>query len=115
MSLAESMPSIAAVEASIARVLGAERDAGEAVAEARREADALEERARARARALAERTERRIRAVRAAYEARVSAEIAAIDAQAAAHDTSEPLSAEDAKRLDRALERLAAELAGATP
>jgi outer membrane protein TolC len=110
MSMVESAPPVPAVEAAIARVLGAERDARESVAKAVREAEALNERARAVARSLAERTEQRIRAVRAAYEAHVSAEVAAIDAQAAEQDAGQPLTEIDLERLQRALVALAAEL-----
>jgi len=112
MSTLEALPSETAVEAAIARVLAAEREAHEAVAQATRDADALNERARAEARALAERTERRIQAARAAYERRVIAEIAAIDALAASQDVQQPLSREDRQRLERALEMLARELTG---
>ena len=112
MSTVEALPSEAAVEGAIARVLAAERDAHDAVAQATREADALNEKARADARALAERTERRIQAARGAYERRVSAEVAAIDAQAASQDVQQPLTADDWRRLERALEILAAEMTG---
>ena len=112
MPTVESTASTTVVEAAIARVLAAERDGRDAADQARRDADALEERARAAARALADRTARRIARIRSAYEARVAAEVAAIDAQAAAHDAVEALSAEDTERLDAALSRLAAELAG---
>ena len=112
MSRAEALPLEATIEAAIARVLAAERDAREAVARATRDADALNEKARADARALADRTERRIRSVRAAYERKVAAEIAAIDAQAASQDERQALSAEDLQRLERALGALAAELTG---
>ena len=112
MSTVEVLPSETAVEAAIARVLAAERDAHEAVEHATREAEAMNEKARADARALAERTERRIQRARAAYERMVSTEVAAIDAQAASQDEQQTLSADDWHRLERALETLAAELTG---
>jgi predicted component of type VI protein secretion system len=112
MSTVEALPSATAVEAAIARVLRAEREAHEAVDRATRDAEALNERARADARALAERTERRIQSVRAAYERKVTEEVAAIDAQAAAQDVQQALSVDDWRRLERALEALAAALTG---
>jgi hypothetical protein len=112
MSRVEALPPEAAIEAAIARVLAAERDAREAVERATRNADALNEKARADARALADRTERRIRSVRAAYERKVTEEIAAIDAQAASQDVLQALSPDDGRRLERALQALAAELTG---
>lgn len=112
MPSTESTPAERAVEAEISRVLTAERDAKDAVAHATRDAVERNERARAAARALAERTEGRIRAVRAASEARTAAEVAAIDAQSAEQDTSQPLSADDLRHLERALAALATELTG---
>jgi hypothetical protein len=115
MPNAEYAPAEAAVEAAIARVLNAERDAREAVAQATRDAAAMNENARGVARALAERTERRIRAVRAAFEATVAVEVAAIDAEATAQDASGPLSTNDLERLERTIAALAAELTATPP
>ncbi len=112
MPVIEPPPTQAAAEAAITRVLTAERDALETIAQALRDAEAMNENARAAARALGERTERRIRAVRGAFAARVAAEVAAIDAQAAAQDAGQPLSADELDRLERAVAALAAELTG---
>jgi hypothetical protein len=115
MPNAEYAPAETAVEAAITRVLSAERDAREAVAQATRDAAAMSENARGAARALAERTERRIGTVRAAFEAVVAADVAAIDADATAQDASQPLSADDLHRLERAIAALAAELTATLP
>ena len=111
--MSEQSPSAATVaEASIARVLAAERSARDAVAQANQDAKTLEERARAEARSLAERTERRINAIRLAFDARARAEVAAIEAQASTGDANGSLSQEDMLRLDRAMAAMAAELSG---
>ena len=69
-----------AAQAAIAEVLGAERDAREAIGHARLEVHSIDEAARAAARAVADRTERRVRAVVDAFERRLSQQLAAIDA-----------------------------------
>jgi len=112
MSTVEPLPTEATAEAAITRVLNAERDAREAIAQATREAVTMQENARAAARALSERTERRIREVRAALAARLAAEVEAIDAQAAAQDAGQALGAAELARLERAVAALAAELTG---
>ncbi len=112
MPTVEPQTTDATAEAAINRVLSAERDAREAIAQATREADTMNESARAAARALGERTERRIRALRAAFAARLAAEVDAIDVQAAAQDAGQPLSADELDHLERAVAALAAELTG---
>jgi len=99
-----------AVDAAIARVLDAERAAGDAVAQAGETAAAMTEDARAAARALATRTERRIRSIRAAFEARTAAEVAALDAAATDAGAQHALTPEERARLDAAVAILAAEL-----
>ena len=88
-----------AAEAAIARVLGAEREAREAIEQARLQVDPIVERARLDARALDERTARRIRAVVDAFERELAERLAEIDAAA----------------LQRAVRALAAELITAPP
>ena len=99
-----------AVDAAIARVLGAERDARDAVLAAERTAAAMAEAGRAAARAVAERTERRIRQVRVAFEARASAEVTALDAAAAEAGARHDLTPDELARLDAAVATLAARL-----
>lgn len=115
MPNAEYAPAEGAVEAAITRILSAERDARQTVAQATRDAAAMSENARRASRALAERTERRIGAARAAFGAAVAAKVAAIDAEATAQDTSQPLSADDLDHLDVAIAALAAELTATRP
>lgn len=101
------------VEAAIARVLACERDAREAIAQARLDAEQIAESGRAAARALAERTELRIRAIRAAFERRLSAELAALLAADDEIPAEAGLSITDVVQLERAVTALAAELTGA--
>ncbi len=102
-------------ELAIARVLGAERDAREAVDRARLEVNQIAETARSAARALAQRTERRIRAVVDAFERDVDTRVAAIDAEAQRLDHPQPLGADELDVLQRAVRGLARELTGARP
>lgn len=102
-----------AAEAAIARVLGAERDAREAVERARAEVDRIAEDARLADRALAERTERRIRSVVAAFERELAERVAALDSAAAGLTTPRALSTGELANLRRAVRVLARELVGA--
>ena len=99
-------------QASIARVLAAERDAREAVERARQEVDQIAEGARAASRAVAERTERRIRAIVSAFERETASRVAEIDAEADRLDSPQPLNAEELAALQRAVQSLARELIG---
>ena len=100
---------------AIARVLGAERKAREAVELSRLEVNQIAENARSAARLLSERTERRIRAVVGAFERDRAARVAAIDAEAARLDAPQPLTGEELAALQRAVQALARELTGAPP
>jgi hypothetical protein len=104
-----------AAQASIARVLAAERDAREAIARARIEVDAIAEGARSASRALAERTERRIRAIVNTFERDTAARVAAIDAEADRLDSPQPLDSEELAALQRAVQALARDLIGVRP
>jgi polyhydroxyalkanoate synthesis regulator phasin len=99
-------------QASIARVLVAERDAREAVERARQEVDQIAEGARAASRAVAERTERRIRAIVSAFEREAASRVAEIDAEADRLDSPQPLNAEELAALQRAVLSLARDLIG---
>ncbi len=99
-------------QASIARVLAAERVAREAVERARREVDEIAEGARAASRAVAERTERRIRAIVSAFERETASRVVAIDAEADRLDSPQPLNAQEMAALQRAVQSLARDLFG---
>ena len=104
-----------AVQAAIAEVLAAERDARAAIGRARLEVNAIDENARAVARRVAERTERRARAVVDAFERELSRRLAALDAEASQLDLAQPLMGEETAALQRALRTLARNLIGAQP
>jgi len=104
-----------AAEAAIARVLAAEREAREAIEQARLQVDAIVERARVGARALDERTARRIRAVVDAFEREVAERLAEIEAAAEEASRAEPLSDDETAALQRAVRALAVELVTAPP
>jgi len=109
------VPSTDAVDAAIARVLDAERDARESVAQAGATAQAMLEASRSSVRALNARTERRIRGVRAAFEEGASGEVAALDATAAEAGHEHALGAAELARVDAAVEALAANLTESGP
>lgn len=104
-----------AVQAAIAEVLAAERDARDAIGRARLEVNAIDESARAEARRVAERTERRARAVADAFERELARRLAAIDAEASQLDIAQPLAGEETAALQRALRAVARKLIGAQP
>jgi hypothetical protein len=103
------------VEAAIARVLDAERDARAAVAASQREAEAIRADARTRDKRIAERAAARIATIRAGMAERRSARLAAVEAEGTGPD---PQAAEDEAaraRLDQAVARLADEMIGREP
>jgi transcription initiation factor TFIIIB Brf1 subunit/transcription initiation factor TFIIB len=104
-----------AADAAIARVLGAEREARDAVERARLDVSRIAEEARADARAVAGRTERRIRTVAQAYGRELARRLAAIDAQGAALAAPDPLTERELETLRQAVAALARELAGGQP
>jgi chromosome segregation ATPase len=104
-----------AAEAAIARVLGAEREAREAVDRARLQVNPIAEEARAAGRRVAERTERRVRAVVDAFECELAERLAAIDAEAARLDAPLPLTPDELATLQRAVQALARDLIGVRP
>lgn len=103
-------PSPQAIEACIARVLAAERDAHASIESAKGSATAAIAQARGKARAISERAEARLAAARQSVEARIARRQAEIDAQARIlRDTREPGDT-DELRLDEALAQVAASL-----
>lgn len=99
-----------ASDAAIARVLQAERDARAAISGASAEVLQIAERARADARKRAERTERRIRLYSAAFARELAARLAAIEAEGAALAIPDAPHANDAQRLQQAVQQVAQEL-----
>lgn len=112
MERSDAAPSDSLIEAAIARVLGAEREARAATEAARGQATARIESARTQAIAIARRAERRISRYRAATEQRVEAERREIEAQigALAHAAGED--PQIVRREADAVETLVAELTG---
>jgi len=104
-----------ATEAAIARVLAAEREAREAVEQARLEVGRVAESARLADRAVAERTERRIRAVVGAFERELAERLAELEAAAVQVAHPQPLSPDEMASLQRAVRALAGELIKAPP
>lgn len=101
-----------AVDAAMARVLEADREAQRALAAARAEGGRIAEGARAEARRVAERTRERIARVRARVQRGLQAELDALDAQARALPEHAEPDAAAQERLERALRALAAALTG---
>ena len=98
------------VEAAIARVLDAEREARTAVSACERRAEALRADARAADRRIAERAAARIAAIRGGMAAKLAARLADLAGQSVETD---PQAAQDEaarRRLDGAVARLADEL-----
>ena len=107
---AREKPSPQTIEACIARVIEAEREAQVSIESARGHAATVLAQARGKARAIAERAEARLAAARQSVEARIARRQAEIDAQARSlHDTLAPVEA-DSVRLDAALAQVAASL-----
>jgi regulator of protease activity HflC (stomatin/prohibitin superfamily) len=103
-------PSPQAIEACIARVMQAEREAQASVESARGHAAAAVAQARGKARAISERAEARLAAARQSVEARIARHQAEADARARAlRETLEPAAADEG-RLDEALAQVAASL-----
>ena len=104
-----------ATEAAIARVLAAEREAREAVEQARLEVGRVAESARLADRAVAERTERRVRAVVSAFERELAERLAEIEAAAAQVASPQPLLPDEMAALQRTVRILARELIETPP
>lgn len=100
------------VEAAIAGVLSAEREAQAAIEAARRDAEALAAATRAQVRQVADRAEARILAARRSVERRIAEHEARVKAEVAALLPDENLTPEDLARLDAAVQALARELTG---
>lgn len=99
-------PDVAA-DAAIARVLTAERAARQSVECARAEVGPIAEGARASARRLAERTEQRVQALGALFERDRQVQVAQISAAISALQQPEPMSTDDAARLQAAVDAVA--------
>jgi regulator of protease activity HflC (stomatin/prohibitin superfamily) len=107
---AREKPSPQAIEACIAKVLAAERDAHASIESAGDRAAAAVAQARAKARAISERAEARLAAARQSVEARIARRQAEADLQVRTlHETLEPADADEGG-LDEALARVAASL-----
>jgi vacuolar-type H+-ATPase subunit H len=102
-------------EAAIAHVLSAEREARDAVAQARVDSERIVDRARMDARAVDARTERRVRAVIAAFERELAERLAEIDAAAAQVVHPHPFSDDERAALQRLVRAVAEELVAAPP
>lgn len=112
----EQRPSTVAIrsaEDAIGRVLEAERDAQAAVTLCQEQGAGIVADARLRARRIAERADARIDAMRAASQARVAAEVARLDAEAQAL-AARPVPADRQRRLEAAVDSLAARLTADT-
>jgi len=94
----------------MARVLQAERDAREAIAQARDAATHIAEAARAQARAVAERRRDRLARVHAQVDRQLHDRLAAIAAEAQALPVHDDPEAAALARLERAVDALAAAL-----
>jgi len=97
---------------AMARVLAAERDAREAVAQAAAEAERLRAAARATEREIAARAANRATAVRDAMARRLAADLARIGAAIDAERSAPATQPGDGERVRRAVEALASELTG---
>ena len=106
---------VGAADAAIARVLAAEIEARQAVAQAQLEVLQIGEDTRLAARALAERTERRCRAVAGAFQRELALRLAEIDAEAARLAAPQALAPGEAAALARHVQALACELVGCRP
>jgi polyhydroxyalkanoate synthesis regulator phasin len=104
-----------AAEAAMTGVLVAEREAREAIEQARLQVDGIVERARIDARALDERTARRIRAVADAFARELAERLTEIEAAAEQATRPQPFSADETAALQRAVRAVAAELVTAPP
>jgi hypothetical protein len=100
------------VESAIARVLAAEAAAGVAVQASVAEAQARLESARARGRRIAERAGERLQRLTVKIDAAGHRDVAALER---ALPAAAGITAEDAERVQRLVETIAAELTGAPP
>lgn len=104
-----------ALDAAMATVLAAERQARAAVEACAREAESLDAEARASEKAIAERAARRANAVRAGMAVKLAAELRRLEAKAREAGAADAPTDADRRRLAAAVERLGAELTGTTP
>jgi regulator of protease activity HflC (stomatin/prohibitin superfamily) len=109
-------PSPEAIEACIARVLDAEREAQASIESAQGHAAAAIAAARGKARAIAERAESRLAAARQSVESRIARHQAEAEARVRGLQSTFAPAEADESVLDEALARVAASLtAGRTP
>ena len=107
-------PSGQAVEAAIAKVLAAERDARESIVACRRQAEECLDIARRDARLIGERCERRMQAVRQGYAQALAQRLAAFQDESNQFKQAYVPSAEELSRLRNAVAMLAGECTGDT-
>lgn len=110
----EPLPSGQAVEAAIAKVLAAERDARESVVACRRHAEELIETARQEAHLISERCERRMQAVRQCHAQALAQKLAAFQHESSQFRQAYVPGAEELARLRKAVATLAGECTGDT-
>lgn len=103
------------VDEAIVQVLTAERSARAAVAQYASEAERIRETGRARAHAIAERAAERVARVHRWTDGAINARISQLNAERAALRTTADADPDEPAKIDRALDRLAAELSGCTP
>lgn len=106
------LPSGQAVEAAIAKVLAAERDARESVVACRRQAEECLEIARRDARLISERCERRMQAMRQRYAQALAQRLAAFQDESNQFKQAYVPTAEELARLRQAVATLAGECTG---
>ena len=107
---AREKPTPEAIEACIARVLAAEREAQASIESAQGRATATVAQARGKARAIAERAEARLAAARQSVEARIARHQAEADTRLRALEAALAPAEADEGRLDEALAQVAASL-----
>jgi outer membrane murein-binding lipoprotein Lpp len=103
-------PTTRAVDTAITRVLGAERAARDEVQRSADEAEQLRQAARATARGIAERAARRVADVHSRVATALLARIDELELQRRALHDQPTAATNEAARVDRALDKLAAEL-----
>jgi len=102
-------------DSAIVRVLNAECAARESVERAATEVGLIAENARAQARRLQERTEQRVQAVAERFERERLARLAQISAAMKALEQTQPLTADDAARVQGAVQSVAQQLIRGQP
>lgn len=110
----EPLSSGRSVEAAIAKVLAAEREARESIAACRRQAEERLEIARRNARLISERCERRVQAIRQGYAQALAQKLSAFQDESNQFKRAYVPTAEELARLRTAVAMLAGECTGDT-